>query len=381
MLEVKSKATALRAEAGSSEKFDDQLPHVVSDIVEQLGNLTVPLRSVTLIGNEVSQSTYNHELVQPRAVTSISDTCTSLSEQKLSPMERTELTLLLQEQLRQEIVALGVMKSSTVSIDDSERLIKAQETLQALGTAIVINNSRLGPIDRIRVPYELGGEFLSVKSTLKSLPSELRALVETLLNDDFSRRGEKAVGDDFRVVAETMSEYPLSPEGRQNLLKCIALTSKDLDLQSLALKEYFKNMGPGERSIVLERMLAVGKPDKPSLFLSHFQEHLKELFANHRGTWQGTSETLADLTHLARLVDIGSRFENIGTSVYHALNAVKGTIGVTDEVDQVSNKLSSLIAQTYGNESVTYRKFQLDFKLVEPNFLDRVQSGFRKLFG
>jgi hypothetical protein len=377
MLEAKTKAIALLQDAGNSNKFDDQLPHIVSDIVEELGKLTVPLRSSMLIGEGISQSIDNYELVRSTVVTSISDACTQLSEQRLSPMERVEITLQLQEKLGQEIRVLGEFRSSTQNIVDSESLVEAQETLRALERAIVINNSRLGSVDRIRVPYELGGEYLSINSTLKSLPTELRTIVENLLDDDFSRRGEAAVSCDFRAAIETMSEYPLDSKDRQNLLKCIALVSKDLNLQSLAIKEYFRNLLPEDHSIVVERMLAVGKPGNPSLFLSHFQDHLSETFANKGGAWSGTSDTLLTLTNLANLIDRGSKFENIGASVHSAIYAVRKTNGVTEEIAQVAEQLSSLIAQKYGDESSTYRKFLLDFNLVEPTLWENLKSALK----
>jgi len=376
MLEAKSQSKSLLAEVENSTKFNDQMPHMVSDIVEELGNLTVPVRSSMMIGNDVSTSVYNRNLIDHRTVNSISEACTKLSEEKLSPMERSEITIQLQATLKREVRDLGELQSSTQSIADSSSILDAQEALRSLEAVIVLNNSRLSSVDRFRVPHELGGEFLSVWQTLKALPSEPGALVENLLND-FRYGSKDELSQAFRATMVTLAEYPLDYKQRLNVLKCLALTSKDPNVQNLAIKEYFTNLKPEDHAATVAKMIEVGRDGCASLFMPHYREHLSEQFTGQVGNWSGGSETLLNLTQLATLIDNGAKFPEIGSSVRNALYAVGRRPGVTDEVTQVARQLSSLVAEEYGHASPTYRKYQLDFKLATPTRWESLKATIK----
>jgi hypothetical protein len=376
MLEAKSQSKSLLAEAENSRKFNDQMPHQVSDIVEGLGNLTVPVRSSMMIGNDVSTSVYNRNLLDHGTVNSISGACTKLSDEKLSPIERSEITKQLQATLMREVRVLGELNSRTQSIADSSSILDAQEVLRSLERVIVVNNSRLSGVDRFRVPYELGGEFLSVRQTLKALPSEPGALVETLLND-FSYSNKDELSEAFRATMVTLAQYRLDYRQRLNVLKCLALTSNDPNVQNLAIKEYFTNLKPEDHVATVAKMIEVDRDGSASLFMPQYREHLSEQFTGQVGNWSGGPETLLNLTQLATLVDNGAKFPEIGSFVCKALYAVGRRPGVTDEVTQVAHQLSGLVAEEYGHESPTYRKYQLDFKLAAPTWWESLKATIK----
>lgn len=367
MLEAKNKAVAVLEEARCADKFDDQLLHAVSDIVEELGKLTVPVRSTMLIGEEVSQSIYNCELVRPYSITAITAACTKLSELSLSRMERFEISDQLQVILHREARYLDELREGTQNVAESRSLIEAQDTLNTLGRAISMNNFKAEDRNTIRAPYELGGDWIHINALTQSLPRDLQIVVETLLDEDLSNRSEIIASSDFQALLDTISEYRLDIEDRQRVLKCIALVCKDSTISDLAIKEYFKNLESEEHRVLVDRMLTEGKTGISSASMYHYERYMSETFTNQLGAWPGNPETLLTLTRLADLLANGSKFENIGASVYSALYAVKGTIGITDEVTQVAKQLSSLVAQEYREAPSTYRKFLLDFKLAEPS--------------
>ena len=349
---------------------NEEVLHKISDIALDLAQLKVPFRSGMLIGMETAPDS-NRAVFDPRSAAAIERMCNKLSDSRLSPMERFELS----DALRIELLGgKSWLEGSRLGED-------AIATLHNLAMAMNLNEFKhnANPLPAsIREPYELGDKFLHIKKVVAGLPVEPRALTEALLEYSDALNNPKAGPEGFEALRGSMKDHKLSHDQELQVLKCLALASGDLDVRYFAIKELFRALNPADRGETIEKILNVsyGHGNR-SPFLPHYLEYLSEEVTKHQGAQSGSEALLPILNQLGELARQNIELpKNPGSFVYDALYAVKNEIGVNENITQVAQQLRKLAAQEKGVESSEYRKYVRDFNLEAPTVWESVKDFF-----
>ncbi len=376
MLEQRKNSEQLAKTVEESSKFSEDALHDISSITLDLAQLTVPCRSGMVIGKEAAPDR-NMELLDGHSARLIERMCTKLSDSRLSPMERDQLADGLLTELIRQVSRLESQRPAIDSPISRSALDDAIATLGHLAHAVHINEMKLrhaNPSPALfREPYELGGTFLHVNRVIHSLPSEPRAITEALFTSNGQTK--ESVAEGFKALRDVMEDCKLSDEKRGQVLKCLALAGKSVEVRDFAIKEYLGTLNPAGHDETIQRMLSVGDNGARSLLLPHYLEHLSEEFTKHGGARAGSDVLLPILNRLGQLANqIDKLPEKMSSSVYDALYAIRNEIGVNEKITQVADQLRILVAREKGENSAEFKKYVQDFSPERPTFWGAVKN-------